>query len=293
MRHGTISQHPPRPGDTTLTADLSDILLLIAALAGAILLLDRLLLRPRRSGGEGVPGATTTGATASGAAAPGAVAKEPALVTYSRALFPVLLIVVLIRSFVFEPFRIPSASMMPGLVDGDFIVVSKFTYGLRLPVIHRKFFATWDPQRGDVVVFRSTSGPAKNLIKRLVGLPGDHVVVRDNRVAINGTVVPISADGYYAGGFGFSGSPLEREQLGRADHQIMLAPQLPAADFEGVVPAGHYFFMGDNRNDSEDSRFAAVGFVPEDHLVGHALRIWMNWRLPGWPQPGRIGMVIR
>lgn len=259
-----------------MSGDLSAILIAVVAAVSAILLFDRFVVKPRRL-----------------ATRPGAAALEPVVVTYARTLFPVLLIVLLFRSFLFEPFRIPSASMMPGLVDGDFILVNKFRYGLRLPLVNTKVLSLWEPQRGDVVVFRSTSEPSINLIKRLVGLPGDHVVVRDNHLVINGTPVPLVADGRYDGGYGFTGSELERERFGRTDHVIMLAPGRLAADFDAVVPAGHYFFMGDNRNDSEDSRFARVGFVPADHLVGHAIRIWMNWQIPGWPRFGRVGLPIR
>jgi signal peptidase I len=256
--------------------DISVILLAALAIVGVILLIELFILRPRRT-----------------AAGPGTTAHEPAAVVYARSLFPVLLVVLLFRSFLFEPFRIPSASMMPGLVDGDFILVNKFRYGLRLPLTNTKVLSTWEPQRGDVIVFRSTSGPPINLIKRLVGLPGEHVVVRDNHVTINGKAVPLIPDGRYADGYGFTGAQLQRERLASTDHVIMLAPQGLAVDFDAVVPAGHYFFMGDNRNDSEDSRFEQVGFVPEDHLVGHAVRIWMNWRIPGWPHLARIGTRIQ
>jgi len=244
--------------------DYEAILLAIVAVCGAILLVERLLLKRPTSVGS-----------------------------FARSAFPVLLIVLAFRSFLFEPFRIPSASMMPGLEEGDFILVNKFNYGLRLPVINTRIVATGAPRRGDVVVFRSTSGPPINLIKRLVGLPGDHITVRDNHISINGKPVALAPDGQYTGGFGFTGAPLEKETFGTADHLIMLAPNRYAADFDGTVPAGHYFFMGDNRNDSEDSRFARVGFVPEDHLIGHAIRIWMNWKIPGWPQLGRVGAAIR
>lgn len=250
--------------------DYSAILLAVLVAAGLILLADRFFLKARR--GE---------------------APEGTAVGIARSAIPVLLIVLLFRSFLFEPFRIPSASMMPGLEEGDFILVNKFNYGLRLPVLNTKILSLWAPQRGDVIVFHSTSGPSINLIKRLVGLPGDHIVVRDNHVFINGTPAALAPDGPYAGGFGFTGAPLEKETFGRIDHLIMLAPNRYASDFDGVVPAGHYFFMGDNRNDSEDSRFDQVGYVPEDHLVGHAIRIWMNWRIPGWPHLGRIGTPIR
>jgi signal peptidase I len=245
--------------------DYSAILVAILALCAAILLVDRFVLkRP-----------------------------ENAMVSFARTAFPVLLIVLLFRSFLFEPFRIPSASMMPLLEEGDFILVNKFNYGLRLPVLNTKILATGAPRRGDVIVFHSTSGPPINLIKRLVGLPGDHIVVRDNHLFINGAAVTLTPDGEYSGGFGFTGAPLEKETFGSRAHVIMLARNRYPSDFDGIVPPNHYFFMGDNRNDSADSRFAEVGFVPEDHLVGHAIRIWMNWRIPGWPHLGRIGTPIR
>jgi signal peptidase I len=265
----------------SIGSDFSGILVLVAAAVGLVPLVYHFVLRPRRAAAAPSGAGIETVARAS----------EPTLIAHARSLFPVLLIVVLFRAFLFEPFRIPSASMMPGLVDGDFILVSKFSYGLRLPLLNTKILSTWEPQRGDVIVFRSTSGPQINLIKRLVGLPGDHVVVRNNRIAINGTPVSAAPDGRYGGDFGFTGADLKREKLGAREHQIMLIPGWRAVDFEAVVPQGHYFFMGDNRNDSEDSRFAAVGFVPDDHLVGHAVGIWMNWRMPGWPRLERIGRI--
>jgi signal peptidase I len=212
---------------------------------------------------------------------------------YARSLFPLVLAVLLIRSFVFEPFRIPSASMMPGLVDGDFILVNKYAYGLRLPLLNTHVVDIGQPHRGDVVVFRLPADPRTNLIKRLVGLPGDHVQVRDNQVLVNGTPMPQSADGNYAGDLGFHGAPLVRERFGDAAHELMLARDRWTTDFDGIVPRGSYFFMGDNRNDSEDSRFSAVGYVPAQNLVGPARLIWLNWRLPGWPELARIGMRIR
>jgi signal peptidase I len=182
--------------------------------------------------------------------------------------------------------------MMPGLVDGDFIFVNKFSYGLRLPVVNTKILNIGEPKRGDVVVFRLPTNPSVHFIKRLVGLPGDHILVRDNRLTINGEEVPVKPDGIYTDGYGFSGSVLELERFGAKSHVIMLAPNRYATDFDTVVPDGHYFFMGDNRNDSADSRFPLVGFVPEKNLVGPAERIWMNWQIPGWPRWDRIGMKI-
>jgi signal peptidase I len=255
--------------------DLSGIFTLLLAVSGIVLLAERLVLRRRRQ-----------------RSAPGRAIPEPLPVQYARSFFPVILLVLLVRAFVFEPFRIPSASMMPGLVDGDFIFVDKFSYGLRLPIINTKIISVGEPRRGDVIVFRLPSDPSVHFIKRLIGLPGDHVVVRDNQITINGLLMPMQPDGTYAGGFGFKGSELAVERFGTEQHVIMLAPNRDATDFDTIVPAGHYFFMGDNRNDSSDSRFPLVGLVPEKNLVGHAVRIWMNWQFPGWPDWRRIGKKI-
>lgn len=222
----------------------------------------------------------------------GAVIGEHKLTAYARSFFPVILIVLLVRSFLFEPFRIPSPSMMPNLVDGDFIFVNKFSYGLRLPVVNTKVLSTGEPRRGDVVVFRLPSDPSVHYIKRLIGLPGDQIVVRNNRLTINGSPVPLEPDGMYSGGYGFGGSPLGVERLGR-DHVVMFAANRFSTDYEATVPPAHYFFMGDNRNDSQDSRSVRVGFVPAENLVGRAVVIWLNWRWPGWPDWNRIGQPIR
>jgi signal peptidase I len=256
--------------------DLAGIFTLLLAAAIAIVLADRMIFKPRRV-----------------RAAQGGLVQEPPAVYYARSFLPVVLVVLLVRAFVFEPFRIPSASMMPGLVDGDFIFVNKFSYGLRLPLLNTKIVSIGEPQRGDVIVFRLPSDPSVHFIKRLVGLPGDHVVVRDNRITINGEPIAQMGDGIYSGGYGFSGAALALERLGAEQHVVMFAPNRESKDSDKVVPAGHYFFMGDNRNDSDDSRFPLVGFVPEQNLVGHAVRIWLNWRIPGRPQWRRIGMKIR
>ncbi len=260
--------------------DLPTIFVLLLFAAGVIWLIDAALLGPRRRR----IAATQRAAVANRAA--------PLLVQYARSFFPVILIVVLIRSFVIEPFRIPSASMMPGLIDGDFIFVSKFSYGLRLPVINRKILDTGRPKRGDVIVFRLPSDPSINFIKRLVGLPGDHVLVRDNQIFINGTRIAQQPDGHYLGGDEFAGSDLALESFGSKAHVVMFARDRPSKDFEAEVPKGEYFFMGDNRNDSEDGRFSVVGFVPDQNLVGRAVRIAMSWSLPGWPMWHRFGMKI-
>ena len=256
--------------------DFEAIFTLLLAVAGLILLTDRAVLKGRRQ------------RSAKGSAVP-----DPLLIQYARSFFPVILIVLLVRAFVIEPFRIPSASMMPGLVDGDFIFVDKFSYGLRLPVINTKILPTGEPQRGDVIVFRLPTDPSVHFIKRLIGLPGDHVSVRDNQITLNGLSMPMQVAGAYSGGYGFTGAELALERFGAEQHLIMLAQNRDATDFETVVPAGHYFFMGDNRNDSADSRFPLVGLVPEQNLVGRAVRIWMNWQIPGSPHWRRIGMKIR
>ena len=257
-------------------SDYTAILATAVVIAGAIALFDVAVLKRKRAAGPD-----------------GQVAQGPWLVNQARSLFPVLLAVLLFRSFLFEPFRIPSESMLPGLIDGDFILVSKFSYGLRLPLLNTQVVSIGEPQRGDVIVFRSPSDPDTNLIKRLIGLPADHVVVHDNRLYVNDKLMPLTPDGVYTGGFGFTGSPLLKEKFERAEHVLLLAGGRCATDFDGIVPTGHYFFMGDNRNDSEDSRFPDVGFVPRDNLIGHAVRIWMSWQLPGWPRLGRVGMRIQ
>jgi len=264
--------------------DISALLLVGFAAAGAILLTDAWYFKPRRSAAP-VPSGP-------------AQSPEPVLVNYARSLFPVILIVLVVRSFVVEPFRIPSESMMPNLVDGDFILVTKYSYGLRLPVFNTQILPTGEPHRGDVIVFRLPKDPSIHYVKRLIGLPGDHVVVRDNRLTINGTPIALTPDGAYSNGGNsdgreFAGAPLAVEKLGKAEHEVMFAADRSPTDFDTIVPAGHYFFMGDNRNDSQDSRFPQVGFIPEANLVGRASRIWLNWDFPGFPHLNRIGMRIQ
>jgi signal peptidase I len=260
--------------------DFSAALALLLTLAGFIWLAYAAFNKFRRDrAAPGAPGA------------PGAPVAEPLIVQYAKSFFPVILIVLLIRSFFFEPFRIPSESMMPGLIDGDFIFVSKFAYGLRLPIINTKLLTTGQPRRGDVIVFRLPAKPSVHYIKRLIGLPGDHVAVRNNRVYVNDSPLALKPDGNFAGS-AFAGSELELETIGGRQHVIMLAADLPSTDYDAVVPAGQYFFLGDNRNDSEDSRFGMVGFVPEQNLVGHAVRIWLNWDFPHLPDWRRVGMKI-
>jgi signal peptidase I len=258
-----------------LVFDFSFVLVLASLVTGLVWAADAWYFKPRRLA----------------RAEPGTLPAEPVLVEYSRSFFPIIVVVLLIRSFLFEPFRIPSDSMMPTLLDGDFIFVNKFTYGLRLPVVNTEVVALGEPQRGDVVVFRLPSDPATNYIKRLVGLPGDHVTVRDKRVQVNGVDQPVTLDGVYEG-FGHTGAQVAIEQLGAVPHRVLYIPNRPSYDFDDVVPAGHYFFMGDNRDNSRDSRFPEVGFVPADLVVGKAVVIWLNWNLPNAPIWSRIGQSI-
>ncbi|MEC9374750.1 MAG: signal peptidase I [Pseudomonadota bacterium] len=213
------------------------------------------------------------------------------LVDYSRSFFPVLLLVLIVRSFAFEPFRIPSSSMLPTLLVGDFIFVNKFTYGLRLPVIHNKVLELGQPERGDVVVFRLPTNPKINYIKRLVGLPGDTILYQNKRIYINGELVNLSGNKTYA----LEGKPsvlFRTEQLGDVSHGILLEAFNISREGKFDVPSGHYFMMGDNRDNSLDSRYADVGFVPEENLVGKAVLIWMNWDFPSMPKWLRIGETI-
>ena len=256
--------------------DFSFWLVVATVVTGIIWAADAMYFRPRRVRHAGA----------------GALPDEPVVVEYARSFFPIILVVLLIRSFLFEPFRIPSDSMMPTLLDGDFIFVNKFTYGLRLPVVNAEIVAMGTPQRGDVVVFRLPSDPSTNYIKRLVGLPGDHIVVRDKRVYVNDVQMPVKLDGMFEP---FNSTPLAQigiETLGPVEHRVLYIAERPSYDFDDVVPEGHYFFMGDNRDNSRDSRFPEVGFVPAANVVGKAVRIWLNWRLPNAPIWNRIGNAI-
>ena len=259
-----------------MVVDFSFWLVVATLVSGLVWAADAWYFRPRRLARS----------------AAGVLPDEPIVVEYARSFFPIILIVLLIRSFLFEPFRIPSDSMMPTLLDGDFIFVNKFTYGLRLPVVNKEVVALGEPQRGDVVVFRLPSDPSTNYIKRLVGLPGDHVVVREKRVYVNGEQMPVRLDGMFEP---FASTPLAQigvETLGTREHRVLYIDERPSYDFDAVVPDGHLFFMGDNRDNSRDSRFPEVGFVPVDNVVGKAVRIWLNWRLPHAPIWNRIGDAI-
>lgn len=259
-----------------MSIDFSLILVSATALCGFIWGLDAWWWRRRRD---------------AEAESPGVTAKEPVLVEYARSFFPVLLIVLVVRSFLFEPFRIPSSSMVPTLLVGDFIFVNKYVYGLRLPVVNQKIWEIGEPERGDVIVFRLPADPGTNYIKRLVGLPGDTVTYRNRRLFINGEIVVSESVGKYEGD-GQRGALLYNEALGDVEHGILLVPGQRSLEGTFVVPAGHYFMMGDNRDNSRDSRYQGVGIIPDDKIVGKAVRIWMNWSFPKTPRWGRIGNEI-
>jgi len=224
-----------------------------------------------------------------------AALKEPTWIEYCKSFFPVILAVLLLRSFLVEPFRIPSGSMMPTLLVGDFILVNKYAYGIRLPVLNTKIIDIGEPQRGDVVVFRYPKDPSVDYIKRVVGLPGDRIGYYNKMLHINGKPVAQVPAGVYVGtgsGISMSGAGKRLEQLGDVQHQILVMPRTPGLEGEYVVPEHEYFVMGDNRDNSNDSRY--WGTVPEQNLVGKAFRIWMNWDgANGGIEWDRIGRKIQ
>ncbi len=294
--------------------DFSAILLALTVLFGVVWGLDRALLYKRRKAHLDAQGQEY---------------RDPVVVDWARSLFPVVLVVLLLRSFVAEPFRIPSGSMMPTLDVGDFILVNKFAYGLRLPAFNNKFLDMGEPKRGDVVVFRfpgylcrSGDGlvrsgdmscanphapvPQQNWIKRVIGLPGDSIEVHGADLIINGVRVKADEVGPYIGNPQRAveqtmldmGATVWTEHLGPVDHAIARMPayttpqSIPNDRVPSTVPAGCYLVMGDNRNDSLDSRW--WGCMPEQNLAGKAFLIWMSWKglHTGGVDFSRIGTVI-
>lgn len=237
------------------------ILVIVTAVTGVIAYVDRLVWRPKREKAL-------------------ATEKEPILIEYARSLFPVFLVVLILRSFVIEPFRIPSGSMYPTLEIGDFIAVSKFSYGIKLPVTQTKIIPVGEPERGDVVVFSYPKDPEVDYIKRIIGLPGDKISYIGRIVFINDKPIGQQVKGVYLGndsGAVMNGADLVSETMDNGHrYDILLDMDKISRDMDTItVPEGHYFVMGDNRDHSNDSRF--WGFVPEKNLKGKAFGIWMNW----------------
>jgi signal peptidase I len=252
-------------------------MIVILLITGLIWLLDILLLSKKRAVG----------------------ASEPMLVEYAKSFFPVILVVFFVRSFIVEPFKIPSGSMMPTLLAGDYILVNKFTYGLRVPIVNHTFIKVSQPTRGDVFVFHYPPEPSIDYIKRVVGLPGDRISYKDKQLTINGKKLDTQDMGsyeYVMSGLNVMTAKQYKEQLGSVRHSILIHDIVGNYDADAIgskfanneeiiVPVGHYLAMGDNRDNSSDSR--VWGFVPEQNLVGKAFFIWMNF-----DQISRIGSAI-
>jgi len=259
---------------THLGTDFASILFVLTVVTGVLWSLDRWRLEPRRK--------------AAAAASGSEPAKASWLVDFGRQFFPVIAAVFLLRSFLVEPFRIPSGSMIPTLRVGDFILVNRFAYGLRCPIGDCKLLALGAPKRGDVVVFRYPVDPKMDFIKRVVGLPGDTVRYTNKQLTVNGELMSQEV----VGPFGTRLDVESTEMLGSVRHSVLANPDRPVQDFEFTVPDGQYFMMGDNRDGSSDSRY--WGTVPESYLKGRAFFVWMSWdseaMRPVW---SRIGHGIQ
>lgn len=233
------------------------ILTSLVFVSGLLVLLERFYLAPKR--------------VANG--------KQPILIEYACSFFPVLLLVLIIRSFIIEPFRIPSGSLKPSLLVGDFVLTNKFTYGIRLPVLGTKIININEPKRGDIVVFRWPPDPSIDYIKRVVGLPGDHISYINKTLYINGKEAPqqLQAQTIDKSDNGTTWAVEQKqEDLLGVKHAIFIHPGVINEDINDiVVPPNHYFMMGDNRDDSYDSR--GWGFVPDANLVGKAILVWFSW----------------
>lgn len=249
------------------------ILFCIVVISGAISLLDVIYFAPKRKKNQ---------------------KKSPLIIDYARSFFPVLFLVFILRSFAYEPFRIPSGSLKPTLLIGDFILVNKFDYGIRLPVIHTKIFSIGKPQRGDIVVFREPPTESRALIKRVIGIPGDHISYKDKVLYINGKEIYQQFEKYSTDeedNVGPWQAVQKQENLFGIKHRIYQIPERGNDDFDVVIPKGKYFMMGDNRDASADSR--SWGFLPEENIIGKATRVWMSYDKPAHPiRWNRIGERI-
>ncbi len=279
--------------------DFPLILVIAVAITGFLALLDWLYFAPRRRA------AITQYEQESGTPSPQVrerLEREPVLIEYGKSFFPVLAVVFVLRSFIVEPFQIPSGSMIPTLEVGDFILVNKFSYGIRLPVIDKKILEVNDPKRGDVMVFKYPEDTRINYIKRVVGLPGDTITyTADKHILVNGTAIAERFLGEEPGSLGSAG--LYTEMLGEEEHFTRKERRRrmePTREWH--VPAGHYFMMGDNRDNSKDSRywddpsipFELQGMVPDEYIVGKAFAIWLTWPDPKFsslPSFSRVGLI--
>ncbi len=271
--------------------DFSTVLVLLVGVSGGIWAFDTLFLAPKRHRSET---STQPAVDADATAVVDRISRPapPVIVDYARSFFPVFLIVLVLRSFIVEPFRIPSGSMIPTLLVGDFILVNKYDYGIRLPLINKKVLEIGNPARGDVVVFRYPLDPSTPYIKRIIAIPGDKVKLKDKRLYINDMEIERDKLGTYVGlksSARHTGSQLVEENLLGSVHKILLNPKGPNYELEAIVPADNYFVLGDNRDNSRDSRY--WGYVPDSNLIGRAFMIWMNW--DRGPDLSRVGSKIR
>ncbi len=266
--------------------DFALVLVIAVAVTGVVYLFDVFVLAPKRR--QALASAESRSPATLPDSARDQLLREPVWVEYSKSFFPVLFIVLVLRSFLFEPFQIPSGSMLPTLKIGDFILVNKYHYGIRLPVAGTKIIPMNDPERGDVVVFRYPQNPSIHYIKRVVGLPGDRIRYENKVLYVNGREM----EQQFVARLPFGNPPVElaKENLDGVEHEIYKVMARPLPTREWVVPQGHYFMMGDNRDNSNDSR--VWGFVPDELIVGKAFAVWMHWEswfsLPSFRNNGSI-----
>ena len=260
-----------------MSVDFSLILFIALLVTGAVILVDQLFFAARRRETVMVEGGAALDESDGQTQAP----SMPIIVEYARAFFPVILLVFVLRSFIVEPFRIPSGSMYPTLSIGDFILVNKYHYGLRLPVLNTKLVDVADPKRGEVMVFKYPHDPKVNFIKRVIGIPGDVIRYENKKLYVNNERLDLEYEGTYMLP-SKSGERTEtdrfKEVIGESEHFVINDPGVISRGTRGReihVPEGHYFVMGDNRDHSNDSRF--WGFVPEANVVGRAFFIWFSW----------------
>ncbi len=255
--------------------DFELILAIAFLVTGAVWVYDRIVYLPKRK--LALAEMTPEARNAISKDVKQTLAQTPKLVTEVKSYFVIIAVIFGLRSFVVEPFQIPSGSMLPTLKIGDFILVNKFEYGVRLPVLNSTIIPTNEPERGDVVVFKYPQDPSLNYIKRLVGLPGDKVAYRNKELTVNGEKISKTLLAKLSVSLNPSGEPVEvfNETLGDEQHEIYNSYRFTPHEGEWVVPEGHYFVMGDNRDNSADSRF--WGFVPEENMKGRAFYVWLHW----------------